>query len=212
MINHSLKNNRAFTLVEMIVALGLFAVVATVALGALVKIISVNKKAQTLHQSMTNINFALESMSRELRVGTMYNCTTGAGILSSISLTSGLACTSMISNQSAYLAFNSSQKDPSPTASCQRLINSYRFVSYSLGSISAYHIEKAEQVACGDRVTNDMYAPVLDPGVIITDYTIGVTNKAYPLVFIKISGYVGAKEKERTYFDLQTAVSPRTIN
>lgn len=206
MIKKSLTKNRAFTLVEMIVALGLFAVVATVALGALVKIISVNKKAQTLHQSMTNINFALESMSRELRVGTMYNCKLGSGINFEI-IPSITPCSGNISNSDAYLAFNSSHIG----ATCQRLINSYRFKSYPLGSISAYELQKAEQTDCGQRMSDADYAPVLDPGVIITDYTIGVTLDIYPLAFIKISGYVGAKEKERTYFDLQTAVSPRVI-
>src|SRR3989344_4857691 len=70
----NLKNSRAFTLVEMIVALGIFSIVAVVALGALVKIISANKKAQTLQASITNLSFALDSMSRELRVGTKYHC------------------------------------------------------------------------------------------------------------------------------------------
>ena len=67
-------NLRGFTLVEMIVSLGIFAVVAVVALGALVRIMTANQKAQTLQSAMTNISFALESMSRELRSGITYHC------------------------------------------------------------------------------------------------------------------------------------------
>ena len=68
------NRNKGFTLIEMIVALALFAIVAVVALGALMKIISANKKAQSLQSAITNINYALESISREMRVGSNFSC------------------------------------------------------------------------------------------------------------------------------------------
>ncbi|MES2216744.1 MAG: type II secretion system protein, partial [Patescibacteria group bacterium] len=88
-----LHTQKAFTLVEMIVALGIFSIVAVVALGALVKILSVNQKAQTLHQAMTNLNFSLESISRELRTGASLHCESGSTLnIPGWQLSSTLAC------------------------------------------------------------------------------------------------------------------------
>ena len=67
-----LRNSQAFSLVEMIVSMAIFSVVAVIALGALTKIIASNRKAQSLQSSITNLNFMLDSMSRELRVGAYY--------------------------------------------------------------------------------------------------------------------------------------------
>ena len=63
-----------FTLVEMIVSVAIFTIVAFVAVGALLKVIDANKKSQSLKTSINNLNFALESLSREMRVGSNYTC------------------------------------------------------------------------------------------------------------------------------------------
>jgi len=63
-----------FTLVETLVAIFIFAIVMTVASGAILNIISVNRKAQSLKSVMNNLNFAIEAMSREIRFGESYQC------------------------------------------------------------------------------------------------------------------------------------------
>jgi len=61
-----------FTLVEMLVALGIFSIVMLVAVSALLSVVDLNRKAQAAKSVMNNLNFALESMSREIRVGSDY--------------------------------------------------------------------------------------------------------------------------------------------
>lgn len=63
-----------FTLIEMIVALAVFSVVVTIAVGALLALISTNEQLQSEQSVMTNLSFALDSMAREIRTGTNYYC------------------------------------------------------------------------------------------------------------------------------------------
>jgi prepilin-type N-terminal cleavage/methylation domain-containing protein len=63
-----------FTLIEMIVSLALFSVVVTVAVGALLMLVGANDELQGEQSIMTNLSFALDSMSREIRTGTEYYC------------------------------------------------------------------------------------------------------------------------------------------
>lgn len=65
---------RGYTLIELIVAVGLFALVMVLASGAYLIMIGVNRQAQALSTGINNISFALESMTRDIRTGTHYNC------------------------------------------------------------------------------------------------------------------------------------------
>ena len=63
-----------FSLIEIIVALGLFTVVITVAVGALLAMVGTNQQSQREQSVMTNLSFALDSMTREIRTGSKYYC------------------------------------------------------------------------------------------------------------------------------------------
>jgi prepilin-type N-terminal cleavage/methylation domain-containing protein len=67
-------NQSGFTLIEMIVSLALFSVVVTTSVGALLALISTNQQLQVEQSIMTNLSFALDSMTREIRTGTAYFC------------------------------------------------------------------------------------------------------------------------------------------
>ncbi len=67
-----------FTLIEMMVAVSIFAIVMMIGVGALLALIDTNKRAQAINSVMNNVNAAVESMSRSIRVGTTYHCHTGA--------------------------------------------------------------------------------------------------------------------------------------
>lgn len=68
------KTQSGFTLIEMIVALGLFSVVITISVGALLSLIASNEQLQKEQSVMVNLSFALDSMTREIRTGTKYFC------------------------------------------------------------------------------------------------------------------------------------------
>ncbi|MFT7644712.1 MAG: prepilin-type N-terminal cleavage/methylation domain-containing protein [Candidatus Paceibacteria bacterium] len=63
-----------FSLVEMIVSLGLFSVVITISVGALLMLVATNEQLQSEQTVMTNLSFAIDSMTREIRTGTNYYC------------------------------------------------------------------------------------------------------------------------------------------
>lgn len=66
-----------YTLIELIVAIGLFSIVSTLASGAYLVMIGVNRQAQAISTGIDNLSFALETMTREIRTGTGYGCGSG---------------------------------------------------------------------------------------------------------------------------------------
>ena len=64
------RKQSGFTLVEMLVAVGVFSFVMVIAIGSLVSIIDANRKARTQQIVLNNLNAAIEAMSRDIREGT----------------------------------------------------------------------------------------------------------------------------------------------
>ena len=64
------KNEKGFTLIEMLVSVALFSVVLTVTLGSILTIADANKKARSLMSVMSNLNFAVDSITRSIKTGT----------------------------------------------------------------------------------------------------------------------------------------------
>lgn len=71
---------RGFTLIELMVSLTIFSILMVVSTGTLLTLIDVNAKAQALSSSATNLSFALDSITREIRTGHYYNCQEASGI------------------------------------------------------------------------------------------------------------------------------------
>lgn len=59
---------------EMIVALGVFAIAATIATSSLLSLTDAQKKAFSLQNTYDNIRFALEIMAKDIRTGDKYHC------------------------------------------------------------------------------------------------------------------------------------------
>ena len=74
-----LHQKKGFTLIEIIVSLALFSVVITIAVGALLILIASNKQLQDEQSVLSNLSFALDSMTREIRTGTDYYCAASTG-------------------------------------------------------------------------------------------------------------------------------------
>ena len=55
------------------VAVSIFAIVVTIAMGAIFTVVDANKKAQSLKSVMNNLNFALETITRTIKTGTIKN-------------------------------------------------------------------------------------------------------------------------------------------
>lgn len=70
----SLQKNKGFTLIEMLVALSLFTIVVTIAVGAFLSLIGASKSVQGEQSVITTLTFVLDSMTREIRTGINYYC------------------------------------------------------------------------------------------------------------------------------------------
>lgn len=69
-----IQTPRGFTLVEIIVSVGLFSVVMLVATAAYFMIVTLDKEARATNELVVNLSFAVDSIARNIRTGTAYNC------------------------------------------------------------------------------------------------------------------------------------------
>lgn len=69
--NHK-KTSSGFTLIEMLVAVFIFSVIMTIAIGAIFSIVNANKTSQAIKSVMDNLSSAVDSMSRNIRYGSNY--------------------------------------------------------------------------------------------------------------------------------------------
>lgn len=72
------KHQLGFTLVEILVSLSIFSIVLISTIGAFLKMTDVNKKIESVRNAMDNANLAMETMTRNLRLGTNYACSNTA--------------------------------------------------------------------------------------------------------------------------------------
>jgi type IV fimbrial biogenesis protein FimU len=75
------RRTRGFTLLELIVSVGLFMIVVTIAASAYLSLISLNRRAQATNDVSSNLAFVMESVSRSIRTGSAYDCGGGGGTL-----------------------------------------------------------------------------------------------------------------------------------
>jgi len=97
---------KGFTLIELIVAVGVFLVVMLIASGALISIIESNKKAQSFKAVMNNLNFAFEGMTRTIRVGKGYVVSPNPGSSISFTNSQGVATGYRLSNNQVERSLN----------------------------------------------------------------------------------------------------------
>lgn len=73
-----MKNQRTggYTLIELMVSIGLFAIIMTLVAGAYLMIINLSRNAQAISTAVDSVSFSLEDMTREIRTGTAYGCAT----------------------------------------------------------------------------------------------------------------------------------------
>lgn len=69
---HTTRNG--FSLIELIVSVGIFALVATFAIGSLLTLTNAQRKAAALQSAFDNVRFAIEAVAKDIRTGTNYQC------------------------------------------------------------------------------------------------------------------------------------------
>lgn len=187
-MNFSLKKDKGFTLIELIVSVSIFAVAVTICLGAILSVFNANQKSKTLRSVMDNLNITMEGMTRTIHFGTNYHCSA----TTPPPTTSPLDCGSPGSSILYVRAVDGSQVKYSWTAGgpIMKSING--------GVDSALTSTDVVITSLVFRVYGSL--PFATPDLL------------QPRVVIVVSGYVGTKVATRSIFNLETTVSQRLID
>ncbi len=94
---------KGYSLVELIVAIAIFTIVMTIAMGSILSIFDANKKSKTEQVVMDNLNQAVEAMTRAIRFGTIYHCDITTGTLTSPQDCSGGATSIAVTDSTGRL-------------------------------------------------------------------------------------------------------------
>ena len=185
-----------FTLIEMMVAVSIFAIVAMITTGALITISDVNRKAQAIKIAMDNVSFAMDSIILNLRDGAVFHCRDNLG--------DGLAGKSQINP-----ALESGQSCPSGDSSLVFKNNRYSSEAQSLYRLGNGAIQYGQN---GSQPLD--FTSLTSSEVNISNLTFYVRNaeggssSPPPSVTLVIKGEVVGKTL--TNFVLQTTVSARS--
>lgn len=204
------NQKRGFTLIEMLVATALFSFVMILAVSSLLAVIDGNRKAQALKLAINNVNFALEGMSRTIRIGTNYRCSPGSPSTPPPSSQIGIPRNCGFGGE-GLLAFEPFEGNP--TDPDDQIV--YRYIVDPAPN-SPGRIERCTRNCYVNPPTGE-YIPITAPEVNITEMTFYVTgaessDNRQPRVIIIVAGEAGAKERVKTKFIIQTTVSQRILD
>ncbi len=175
------------------VAVSIFALVMVVAVGAILSVVAANKKAQALNSVITNLNFALEGVMRDLRTGYDYDCDAGTEILDD--------CGADGSSPGNSVRFISAQSSS---------IEGVRHVTYSLNTSDHAIYKQVEGEQAYPLTAPEVNVEKMDFYVTGTDNSdSGNQDYRQPKILIVIQGrYPGFNQD----FSLQTLVSQRKLD
>jgi prepilin-type N-terminal cleavage/methylation domain-containing protein len=217
-MNRSIKQS-GFTLIEMIVSLALFSVVVTIAVGALLVLISSNQRLQNEQSVMTNLSFALDSMTREIRTGSNYYCSNrsnySAGGPNNI-FDDG-------NNQDSILGMSTNDCETGRPAGGNGNIQGVSFVEAgnsvtgTESRILYFHERGSDTIY--RKVGSQDKQSIISSGIVITDAefyvtssdVLGAGNNRQPLVTIYIEAKDSNDPTEKVY-KIQTTVTQRTLD
>lgn len=168
------------------VSVAIFTIVMTIALGALLSMSESDRKAQSYKSVINNLNFALESMSRNIRTASDWRC----GLGQYVPCPSGANIFSFrIPSDVRY------NWERSNATLCGQPVGTVGCITRSTDSGANYY-------------------PITSPEVVITNltfYLIGnsLTDNIQPKVTILMSGEVVVTATQKSAFNLQTSITQR---
>lgn len=207
------NNKNGYTIIETMIAVSLFLVITMAGMAALLNANLLQRKSQNMRSIMDNLNFIMEDMSRNIRVGYNYRCyDSGTWSESFIApnpdLNTPQDCTGggVIVFEEAHGHTPSSINSPDPDANDQ-----WAYKIESPDGFLPYNIYKSIDGGSSwvqlnpDEVTLDPSSSFVVTGSEPTP------NMEQPYVTIKLVGEITYKNVV-TPFILQTSVSQRIID
>jgi prepilin-type N-terminal cleavage/methylation domain-containing protein len=199
LFNNTMIRSRGFSLIEVLVSLSIFTVVMTISIGALMVVINANTMAQNTQAVMTNIQYALDGVTREIRTGTDYYC----GSVASLPV-SGNTVSNCPAGGTA-LSFNEGGQSLT-----EGTPNNSRRIALRL---SGGELQRRLGNGDGDSDTNEEedWEPLTSPNVQIDTLKLFVTGTEKeegeaPTVTLYIKGNAGAEDGTESEFNIQTTI------
>lgn len=193
-----ISKTKGFTLIELMVATSLFIVIMLSALSALFMLLDESKNSRALRFAMDNVNFAMDSMTRSIRMGTNYYCGTF--------YTTDLISTNDCPSGDTLISFV-----PQPKGTIQA-ISRIGFGISAPRSDGTNSLERCEQnngtTSCVSIVSDNVDVQRIKFFVKLVDANTG--NKVQPSVYIIMKGTVMVKGVP-TSFAVQTMASQRNF-
>jgi prepilin-type N-terminal cleavage/methylation domain-containing protein len=185
----SVPTNRGFTLAEMIASVGIFTVAMSVLVGSLISVQVASRKARLSRAAIDNLSAAIDSVSRDIRMGSYIHC---GNVGESGPLTVRQSCP----NGGTLLALEAQGGNPAAP-----------------GDQHVYRMTNGRIERATDGGTT--YLQLTAPEITVSSFTFYVdgttVNDDQPIVTIVLRGTTGSG-KLQTDLDIQTSVAVRTPN
>ena len=195
-VKYQVSTKQGFSLVELLVAVSLFTIVLTMAVGTLLVLVDANAKAQNMQQVMTNVSFAIDSIAREVRTGSGLYCST-SDIDPDLDPTTTNDC-----DDGTYLSIVEGGESLTGGATSPRITFRYNNT----------------QQAIERRIADGSWYPLTSTNVTITDMyfyvadsaTVGDDAQANATIYI--GGHAGSLSTVDTSFAVQTTIAKRVLD
>lgn len=182
-------NKRAFTLVEMLIAVSLFTVIVTISIGAILTVFDANRKAQASKTIVDNLNLSIENMARIVRFGSSYHCDGN---------------------------INTTFSNPPTPANCA---NGGPLLAVNFkGNTIVYRLNGTTLERSDTGGSNGSYKPITSTDTVIQHLTFRVFGAdeipsfQQPYVVVVLRGYVGVKPSAQSNFTIETVMSQRALD
>ncbi len=190
--NIKFNKNKGFTLIELMVSLMIFNVVVLASVGSLYSVNNSSKKIQSMRSVVDNLNFAIESLSRNVKTGDSIVC-------------------GGVSNVGGYTDCPLSSQNPSDILLIHSTLGVDQLVEYSKGVHSNGNgsIQKRVQIngIWGENIA--LTAPSINvQGLYFYVEGSDPNDQIQPGVYLFVSG-VASTSSEISPFAIQTYLSQR---
>lgn len=178
----NVRTQRGYTLLELIVSLGLFSMVMLIVMGAYLTLISLDRQARASSQLASSLSFAVESMARSMRTGTTYACNANG---SAPNCAAGGSSISFVDTNGQTITY---------------LLKS----DGSIGQCTGGLCTSSSAIALSDRRINVQTLRFYVRGV-------GTSDRVQPQVTFALSGTMVTDAGETTSFSIQTGATQRLL-
>lgn len=210
---------QGFTLVELLVVLGLFSAIATLSLGSLLNAQTLNNKLQETQSILDNVNLSSQTVTRDIRFGSDFYCATALPASITVVPTTRKNCPYGAdgSNSGSVLIFKPADATNNLDRVAYYVKNGVLYKDeYPRGGTTNTLQMTANEVTMSSLIFYVDGALASDPNDPVNELVNGVHVSDYkqPLITFLLSGATNPATKINAPipFDLETSISARDLD